>query len=386
MKEAAREDLVALADDVAALEDEVDRDPDAKEDYLLALEQYDLASQRFDRARTPQELEPVAKALDEGRYLMTRAKARLAGQALPERRLPCFFDPRHGPSVKDEWFTPPGGGPREVPVCAADAVRLEDGEQPESRLVQSGGRMVPYWSAPSHFGGYFGGFVPGLVAGSLLSGGGGGWDRGAPTTAATGGQATSGAPATATSAAEATSAAIPAAAGTSAGAETSVEAATRAEEETAAAEAAISEGVGRRPALPRRSAVREPGRAHEREPRSAERRGARAADGDGAAAGRDELGGEVRQRAGADRARREARELRGRDRGAEARELRGRQARSPHLRRARDVTIPLGAIVTVNGAMLPPLRPKECAAPQRQPASEDCGGESSESEAEHASR
>ena len=109
VKEAAREDLVALADDVAELEDDVERDPDAKEDYLLALEQYALASERFDRARTPEQLEPVAKALDEGRYLMTRAKARLEGRALPERRLPCFFDPRHGPSVNDVLFTPPGG-------------------------------------------------------------------------------------------------------------------------------------------------------------------------------------------------------------------------------------------------------------------------------------
>ena len=53
VKEAAREDLVALADDVAGLEDDVERDPDAKADYLAALEQYDGASRAFDRARTP---------------------------------------------------------------------------------------------------------------------------------------------------------------------------------------------------------------------------------------------------------------------------------------------------------------------------------------------
>ena len=40
VKEAAREDLVALADDVAELEDDVERNPEAKDDYLLALEQY----------------------------------------------------------------------------------------------------------------------------------------------------------------------------------------------------------------------------------------------------------------------------------------------------------------------------------------------------------
>ena len=58
VKEAAREDLVTLADDVAELEDDVERDPDAKQDYLLALEQYSLASERFDRARTPASSSP----------------------------------------------------------------------------------------------------------------------------------------------------------------------------------------------------------------------------------------------------------------------------------------------------------------------------------------
>src|SRR5215208_3636495 len=43
VKEAARQDLVALADDVAELEDDVERDPAAKREYLAALEQYDVA-------------------------------------------------------------------------------------------------------------------------------------------------------------------------------------------------------------------------------------------------------------------------------------------------------------------------------------------------------
>jgi MYXO-CTERM domain-containing protein len=108
VKEAAREDLVALAEDVGELEDDVERVPAAKRDYLAALEQYDRASRSFDRARTPRQLEPVAQALDEGRYLMTSAKARLEGREPPGRRPPCFFDPRHGPSVRDVLFAPPG--------------------------------------------------------------------------------------------------------------------------------------------------------------------------------------------------------------------------------------------------------------------------------------
>jgi hypothetical protein len=178
VKEAAREDLVALADDVSELEDDVEREPAAKRDYLAALEQYGQASQAFDRARTPGQLEPVAKALDEGRYLMTSAKARLEGREPPERRPACFFDPRHGPSVRDVEWAPDGGTPREVPACAACATRIDDGLEPESRHVLAGGRSVPYWSAPGYFGGYFGGFLPGLLVGELIGGGFGGW--GAP--------------------------------------------------------------------------------------------------------------------------------------------------------------------------------------------------------------
>jgi hypothetical protein len=178
VKEAARQDLVALADDVAELEDDVERNPAAKQDYLAALEQYGRASDAFDHAKSPAQLEPVAKALEEGRYLMASAKARLEGRPPPERRPPCFFDPRHGPSVRDVPWSPNGGTPREVPACAACALRVEEGEEPESRQVMTGGRMVPYWSAPGYFGGYFGGFVPGLLVGELIGGGLGGW--GAP--------------------------------------------------------------------------------------------------------------------------------------------------------------------------------------------------------------
>ena len=61
---------------------------------------------------------------------MAAARAHLAGRDEPERRPPCFFDPRHGPSVADVEWQPELGEPREVPVCAADAARLEAGEEP----------------------------------------------------------------------------------------------------------------------------------------------------------------------------------------------------------------------------------------------------------------
>jgi hypothetical protein len=64
-----------------------------------------------------------------------------------------------------------------VPACAADALRVERGEEPTPRELQVGGRMVPYYDAgplySPFYGGYFGGFggfLPGLFLGEALSG------------------------------------------------------------------------------------------------------------------------------------------------------------------------------------------------------------------------
>ncbi|MCW2963803.1 MAG: hypothetical protein JWO17_1055 [Actinomycetia bacterium] len=178
VKETAREDLVALADDVQGLEHKVDGNDAAKRDYLAALDKYSQASSAFDRAASPAQLAPVAESLEEGRYLMASAESRLEGQEPPERRPACFVDPRHGPSVRDVEWAPPGGQPRAVPACAADATRIEEGEEPESRQVLVGGRATPYWAAGPMYGGYFGGFFPGLLLGELMVGGLGGWGGG----------------------------------------------------------------------------------------------------------------------------------------------------------------------------------------------------------------
>ena len=178
VKEAAREDLVALADDVQGLEHEVEGNDAARRDYLAALDKYAQASSAFDRAASPDQLTPVAESLEEGRYLMASARARLEGKEPPERRPACFFDPRHGPSVRDVLWAPPGGEPRLVPACAADAIRVEQGEEPMSRQVLVGGNATPYWAAGPMYGGYFGGFFPGLFLGELISGGIGGFGWG----------------------------------------------------------------------------------------------------------------------------------------------------------------------------------------------------------------
>jgi hypothetical protein len=186
VRTAAEEDLVALGEDIRELDLDVSM-PGAPrravEDYTAALDRYQQASDALNRAREARDLAPVASALEEGRYLMASAKARLRGEAPPERRAPCFFDPRHGPSVEDVEWAPQGGAPRMVPACAADAQRVREGLEPRSRQVMVDGTPMPYWSAPGWFapwaGGYFGlggsGFFTGLLLGQAL-GGWGAWD------------------------------------------------------------------------------------------------------------------------------------------------------------------------------------------------------------------
>ena len=76
------------------------------------------------------------------------------GEPLPERREPCFFDPRHGPSMQDVAWTPPGGAERTIAVCAADARRLGAGEEPLVRLVRVGDRWVPWHRSGGGLAGY----------------------------------------------------------------------------------------------------------------------------------------------------------------------------------------------------------------------------------------
>jgi hypothetical protein len=181
VKENARDDLVALGEDIRALEVDMDMPGvpgEAKADYETAVNAYQRADQSWRLARRPEDLEPVGSALEEGRWAMQSARARLDGREPPERRSPCFFDPRHGPSTRDVEWAPPGGEPRMVPVCEADALRVEEGEDPEAREVTVGGQRMPYWAAGPMYAPFMGGFygagiLPGLLIGTSL---GGMWD------------------------------------------------------------------------------------------------------------------------------------------------------------------------------------------------------------------
>lgn len=186
---AAEEDVTQLGEDVTRLDLDVDSptvDDAERGDYSRALDSYDRAKAALAAARSPQDLQAVSAALEDGRYAMECVRARLAGKPVPERRPPCFFNPQHGPSSRDVEWSPDGGAPRSVPACEADAERVEQGLVPQSREVMVGGQRQPYWNAGPAYapwaGGYYagygggmggGGLLPGLLIGTMLGGGGG---------------------------------------------------------------------------------------------------------------------------------------------------------------------------------------------------------------------
>ncbi|MFD7854403.1 hypothetical protein ACFV6B_08985 [Streptomyces microflavus] len=171
------EDITAYGETLERLDfhpAEPGADDTMRGDYERALDSYESAKTRMEKAGHPSDVRGVTQSLEDGRYSLAVLEARRTGKAIPARRPPCFFDPRHGPSVTDVLWTPSGGASREVPVCGADEIRLTRGEDPMSRTVDVGdGNRRPYWEAGPAYGpwagGYFGGgLLPGLLVGTML--------------------------------------------------------------------------------------------------------------------------------------------------------------------------------------------------------------------------
>ncbi|TDC69316.1 hypothetical protein E1200_08995 [Actinomadura sp. GC306] len=173
LKSGVQEDVTLLGEDIARLDLNVmdtELEPEIRADYERAMNSYDEAKRATERATRPQDMQEVTTALEDGRYYMTATRARLAGEPVPERRAPCFFNPQHGPSVKDVLWAPPGGTARSVPACAADAEALQHGADPDVRMVPYGGGRRPYWDAGPAYGPYAGGYYRGYGGMDLLSG------------------------------------------------------------------------------------------------------------------------------------------------------------------------------------------------------------------------
>jgi hypothetical protein len=173
LKESVYEDVTRLGEDISALNLNVmdpQLDPAARDDYQKAMDSYDQAKAAVDGAQRPEDMRRVTTALEDGRYFMTAVRARVEGRPVPERRAPCFFNPQHGPSVQDVSWAPPGGAPRSVPACAADAQRVLSGQDPDARMVSVGGYRRPYWDAGPSYAPYAGGYYSGFGGGDMLSG------------------------------------------------------------------------------------------------------------------------------------------------------------------------------------------------------------------------
>jgi hypothetical protein len=163
----AFEDVTALGEQLQELDTELagrELDPGANADYQRALDSYEAAKTSADRIERTEQVQDVTKILDDGRYAISCVRARVAGDPLPQRRPPCFFDPRHGLSVEDVTYAPVGGADRQVPACALDAERVRAGAEPDARQVMVGTQRVPYWQGGRAYrpyaAGYFGGFGP----------------------------------------------------------------------------------------------------------------------------------------------------------------------------------------------------------------------------------
>jgi hypothetical protein len=190
MKRVADEDVTLLGEELARLDGEVRGralDQETRLDYQRALDAYESAQRTVPKLDGVERISMVTDTLATGRYAVVCVRARLAGREIPERRVPCFFNPQHGPSVADVVWTSPRRGTRTVPACAQDAARLKAGEQPEMRYVEYGGRRVPYWEAGGVWAPYGNGyFAAGAGAAFLLPsaldadmiGGVGGFDAG----------------------------------------------------------------------------------------------------------------------------------------------------------------------------------------------------------------
>ena len=172
----AFEDVTALGEDLTALDVEVAGhalDRGATSDYQRALDLYEQAKADADALAEPDDVARLAAVIGDARYAIACVRSRVDGQPLPVRRQPCFFDPRHGPSVVDIPFEPPGGVKRAVPACALDAQRVRAGADPATRTVMVAGSQVPYWEGgralQPYAMGYFGAdALSWLVIGSLL--------------------------------------------------------------------------------------------------------------------------------------------------------------------------------------------------------------------------
>jgi hypothetical protein len=173
VKQTVEEDVTKFGEEITALDLDVkfsDNQAKGQDDWRIALDSYERAKTELDAVKHTDQLRGVTSILEEGRYALACVNARVNNQPVPERRAPCFFNPQHGPSVRDVTWAPPGGAPRNVPACANDAQRVDQGFDPQMREVMVDGQRRPYWDAGPAYGPYAGGYYGGYGGGDMMTG------------------------------------------------------------------------------------------------------------------------------------------------------------------------------------------------------------------------
>ena len=141
------EDVTLLGEQLRRLDAETavrPLDEPGRVDYQSALDAYESAQRDVQGVSELDQVTTVIDTLNDGRYALACVQARVAGEAVPEKRTPCFFNPQHGPSVTDVMFTARAGGTKRVPACAQDAARVNAGEKPGIRKVEVRGHKIDY--------------------------------------------------------------------------------------------------------------------------------------------------------------------------------------------------------------------------------------------------
>lgn len=102
---AAEEDVTRFGEELQRLDSDVAGHPldeAMQQDYSRALDAYEHAKTSLAAVQRPEEISNVSQILEDGRYAVACVKARVNNQPLPQKRPPCFFNPAHGPSVRNE--------------------------------------------------------------------------------------------------------------------------------------------------------------------------------------------------------------------------------------------------------------------------------------------
>ncbi|GAA1564492.1 hypothetical protein GCM10009789_17380 [Kribbella sancticallisti] len=172
IKRLADEDVTLLGEELSRLGEAVDGrelDAETRLDYQRGLDAYEAAQRTVRGIKSADSISTVTDTLATGRYAIICVRARVAGEPVPERRVPCFFNPQHGPSTTDVLWTQAGHGTRKVPACAQDAARLKAGDEPEVRYVRFHSRRVPYWEAGAAVAPYGAGYFASGAGASYIA-------------------------------------------------------------------------------------------------------------------------------------------------------------------------------------------------------------------------